>query len=172
MKLIANADANWGIGCRGKLLVRIPEDMKFFREKTTGNTVILGRKTLAGFPGGRPLKERDNIILTRNRDFSAGDAVTVSSFDDLTGYLKDNRENLRGDLYVIGGESVYRMLLPYCDTAYITKLDRAYDADAFIPDLDKMDNWSVSEESEEESCFDITYRFLTYTNSEPRSIFN
>ena len=159
MKAILSADKNWGIGCNNKLLVSIPSDMKFFRETTTGNVVVMGRKTLESFPNGPPLKDRTNIVLTGNRDYQAKDAVVVHTQDELMEELgKYDTEKI----YVIGGESIYRMLLPYCDTVYVTKIDRSFQADTFFPNLDEMDEWEMTEEGEEQTCFDLEYRFTKY----------
>jgi len=164
MNLIANVDANWAIGYKDKLLVSIPEDMKRFRLITTGHTVVLGRKTLAGFPNGLPLKNRTNIILSHRPDFTAKDAVIVHSEEELLRTLADIPSD---DIYVIGGGSIYEMLYKYCDTAYITKLDYKYQADTYFPNLDRLDNWEVVECSEEQTCFSIEYRFMTYKNTSP-----
>ena len=118
MDLIVNVTENWGIGCQGRLLVSISADLRRFRQLTEGRVVILGRKTLETFPGGRPLKNRTNIILTTNPDFHAVGAVAVHSEQALFELL---RQYPRESLCVIGGASVYRLLLPYCDTARVTK---------------------------------------------------
>ncbi len=159
MKAILSADKNWGIGYKNKLLVSIPSDMKFFRQTTTGRVVVMGRKTLESFPGGLPLKNRTNIVLTGNRGYSVKDAVIVHTYDELREELKKYDTD---DVYVIGGESVYRMLLPECDTVLVTKLDRAFQADTFFPDLDTMDEWEMTEEGEEQTCFDLEFRFTKY----------
>ncbi|HJA06551.1 MAG TPA: dihydrofolate reductase [Candidatus Mediterraneibacter pullicola] len=159
MKAILSADKNWGIGYKNKLLVSIPSDMKFFRQTTTGRVVVMGRKTLESFPGGLPLKNRTNIVLTGNRGYSVKDAVIVHTYDELREELKKYDTD---DVYVIGGESVYRMLLPECDTVLVTKIDRAFQADTFFPDLDTMDEWEMTEEGEEQTCFDLEFRFTKY----------
>lgn len=159
MKAILSADTNWGIGNKNKLLVSIPSDMKFFRETTTGNVVVMGRKTLESFPGGLPLKNRINIVLTGNKDYKVKDAVIVHSEEELMEELKKYNSD---DIYVIGGESIYRMMLPHCDTVYVTKIDRAFEADTFFPDLDEMEEWEMTEEGEEQTCFDLTFCFTTY----------
>ena len=123
MKAILAADKNWGIGYNNHLLVSIPSDMKFFRQTTTGKVVVMGRKTLESFPNGMPLKNRTNIVLTGNQNYQVKDAIVVHSEDELMEELKKYETD---DIYVIGGESVYRMMLPYCDTAYVTKIDRAF----------------------------------------------
>lgn len=159
MQAILSADRNWGIGNKNKLLVSIPSDMKMFREKTTGKVVVMGRKTLESFPNGMPLKNRTNIVLTSNRDYAAKGAVLVYSEEELKEELKKYKDE---EIYVIGGESIYRMLLPLCDTVYVTKIDRQFEADTFFPNLDEMDEWEMTEESEEQTCFDLEYRFTKY----------
>ena len=159
MKAILAADKNWGIGYNNHLLVSIPSDMRFFRQTTTGKVVVMGRKTLESFPNGMPLKNRTNIVLTGNQNYQVKDAIVVHSEDELMEELKKYETD---DIYVIGGESVYRMMLPYCDTAYVTKIDRAFQADTFFPNLDEMDEWVMTEESEEQTCFDLEFCFTKY----------
>ena len=159
MNLIAAVDENWAIGNKDDLLVRIPADHKAFRQETTGKVVVLGRKTIETFPQGLPLKNRTNIILSTNKNYQVKDALVVHGLEELFACLKDYDTK---DVYVIGGESVYRQLLPYCDTAHITKIDHAYEADAFFPNLDKLPEWEITADSEEQTYFDITYHFLKY----------
>ena len=159
MKAILSADKNWGIGYNNKLLVSIPSDMKFFRQTTTGRVVVMGRKTLESFPNGLPLKNRTNIVLTGNRDYQVKDAVIVHSKDEL---MEELKKYAADDIYVIGGESIYRMLLPECDTVLVTKIDRAFQADTYFPNLDEMDEWEMTEEGEEQTCFDLEFRFTKY----------
>ena len=159
MKLIVAVDKNWGIGLKNRLLTSIPADMRFFRETTTGHVVVMGRKTLESFPGGKPLKDRVNIVLTRRADYDAKGAVTVP---DVPALLQELGQYQDQEIFVIGGESIYRTLLPYCDTAYITKMDYAYEADAYFPDLDDDPAWEMTQEGEEETYFDLCYRFTTY----------
>lgn len=159
MKLIAAADKYWGIGKDNKLLVNIPADMRSFRDKTMGKVIVLGRKTLETFPKGAPLKGRVNIILTRDKDYQVPDAVIAHSLEEIKALLAKYNSD---DVFVVGGESVYKELLPECDTAYITRIDAAYEADAHMPDLDKDEKWAVSEESEEQTYFDLIYTFVTY----------
>lgn len=159
MNLIAAVDKNWAIGKDNGLLVSIPADMKFFRETTTGKVVVMGRKTLESFPNGLPLKNRVNIVLTTDYSYQVKDAVIVHSKEELEEELqKYNSE----DIYVIGGESVYRLLLDECDTAHITKIDYAYEADAFFPDLDENPDWEIVADSEEQTYFDLEFYFLKY----------
>ncbi|MBS7007957.1 dihydrofolate reductase [Anaerostipes sp.] len=159
MNLIVNADKNWGIGKENQLLVHIPNDMKMFRQTTTGKVVVMGRKTLESFPNGMPLPKRTNIVLTTDQDYDGRGAAVVHSTEELFEELKKYDKN---DIFIIGGESIYRMMLPYCDTAYVTRLDYAYDADTYFPNLDELEEWKVVEESEEQTYFDLEYVFLKY----------
>ena len=149
MQLIVAVDSNWAIGNGTKLLVRIPEDQKFFRETTMGHVVVLGRKTLAEFPNGLPLKGRKNIILSRDENYTVKDAVVVHSKEELFEELKQYDSD---EIFVIGGETVYEMLYEYCDTAHVTKIDYSYQADKYFPNLDEMPEWSVVSESEENTA--------------------
>ena len=148
MQAIVAADNNWGIGYQNRLLVSIPSDMKFFRQKTTGNIVVMGRKTLESFPNGLPLKNRVNIVLTKNN------AVIVHSEEEL---LEELKKYPSEKIYVIGGESIYKMMLPYCDIVYVTKIDREFQADTYFPNLDQMEDWKMTEEGEEQTYFSLCY---------------
>ncbi len=159
MQAIVAVDENWAIGSKGSLLVRIPADQKMFRQETTGKVVILGRKTLETFPAGQPLKNRTNIILSRDKNLKVEGATVVHSVEELLETIKE----YDGDtVYNIGGESVYKLLLPYCDTVHVTKIDHAYEADAYFPNLDEDDDWELTDESDEQVYFDLTYHFLKY----------
>lgn len=159
MNLIAAVDRNWAIGYKNELLVRIPEDQKWFRETTTGKAVIMGRKTLESFPNKSPLKNRLNVVITSDMNYSIPGAVVVHSIDEAVEAVRDYADD---DVYVIGGESIYRQMLPLCSTAHITKVDYAYQADAHFPDLDKEEGWKVTETSDERTYFDIIYEFVKY----------
>jgi dihydrofolate reductase len=159
MNLIVAVDKNWGIGCNNQLLVSIPADMKLFRETTSGKVVVMGRKTLESFPNGLPLKNRTNIVLTNNRDYKVKDAIILHSVDEVLEELKKYEQE---DIYIIGGESIYRTFLPYCNVAHVTKIDHAYEADAYFPNLDEMEEWEITADSEERTYFDLEYRFLRY----------
>ncbi len=164
MKAIAAVDQNWAIGNEGALLTRIPADQKMFRAETLGKTVILGRKTLETFPMGRPLDGRDNIILTTSKDLKVKGARVVRSVQEALEAVADVPPE---DVYVIGGESIYRQFLPYCDEALITRIDYAYQADAYFPNLDEDPDFILTGESEEQTYFDIAYRFLLYERKRP-----
>jgi len=159
MNIIVAVDQNWGIGKENRLLVSIPTDMKFFREETTGKVVVMGRKTLESFPNGLPLKGRTNIVLTRDRNYHVKDAVIVHSIEAVLEQLKSYDSE---DVYVIGGESIYREMLPYCDTAHVTKIEFAYEADTYFPNLDELPEWEETAASEERTYFDLEYRFVRY----------
>ena len=159
MNLIVNVDKNWAIGYGGKLLVSIPEDMKFFRSETTGKVVVLGRKTLATFPGGQPLKNRTNIILTRNPEFTAKGTVVCHSVEET---LEELKKYPSEEVYIIGGDTIYRQFLPYCDTAHVTRMEHAYDADAWFPNLDEDPEWELTGRSEEKTYFDLEFTFCRY----------
>ena len=159
MNLIVAVDKNWAIGLSNKLLVSIPADMKFFRETTSGKVVAMGRKDTGKFPGGQPLKNRTNIVLTKDLNYKVKDAVVVGTLEEMVEELKKYPSE---DIYVIGGESVYRQLLPYCDTAYVTKIDHIYEADTFFPNLDEMKDWKMTGVTEEQTYFDLEYVFAKY----------
>ena len=159
MNLIVAVDKNWAIGLKNKLLVSIPEDMKFFRTETAGKVVVMGRKTLESFPGGIPLKNRINIVLTGNRDYEAKGALVLHTVEDI---LQELKKYPSQEVYIIGGESIYRQFLPYCDTAHVTKTDYAYEADTYFPDLDKLPEWKVTASSGEKTYYDLEFEFFKY----------
>lgn len=159
MNLIVAVDKNWAIGLGNKLLVSIPADMKFFRQTTTGKVVVMGRKTLESFPGGQPLKNRTNIVITRDTNYKVKDGIVVSTIEEALEELKKYKDE---DIFVIGGESIYRQMLPYCKMAFVTKIDHAYDADTFFPNLDEMKDWKLTGISEEQTYFDLEYVFARY----------
>lgn len=156
MNLIVAVDENWAIGKDGDQLIYLKEDLKRFRTLTSGHTVILGRKTLATFPGGRPLKNRRNLILSRNPQLQVEGAEVFSSVEEL---VKQADE----EAFVIGGASVYEQFLPYCNRAYITKIHAAFPADTYFPDLDKSEEWTVSEEGESLEQDGVSYHYVTYS---------
>ena len=159
MNLIVAVDKNWAIGKDNKLLVSIPQDMKFFRETTMGKVVVMGRKTLESFPGGQPLKKRTNIVITRDKNYSVKDAIVVHSVEEALEELKKYNSE---DVYVIGGDSIYRQMLPYCHVAHVTKINHAYEADTYFPNLDEKEEWLVTGVSDEQTYFDLEYEFVRY----------
>lgn len=159
MNVIAAVDRKWGIGNKRQLLVQIPADQKLFRQETTGKVIVLGHRTLETFPQGMPLAGRTNIILSRDPDFKVKGADVVHSIEELMEELKayDSR-----DVYVVGGESIYQQLLPYCDTAHLTMIDHTYEADAHFPNLETDEEWVQTGESDEQTYFDLAYTFVKY----------
>lgn len=164
MNLIVAVDKNWAIGLKNKLLVSIPEDMKFFRTETTGKVVVMGRKTLETFPGGMPLKNRTNIVLTSNPNYEAKGALVFHTMEEVMEELKKYPTE---DIYIIGGGSIYEQFLPYCAVAHVTKIDYAYEADTFFPSLDESLKWSVEASSGEKTYYDLEFEFVKYRNSAP-----
>ena len=159
MNIIVAVDKNWAIGKENKLLVSIPQDMKFFRETTSGKVVAMGRKTLESFPNGLPLKKRVNVVLTGDENYDGHGAVLVHSVEEL---LEELKKYPSEDVFIIGGESIYRQMLPYVDTAYVTKIDHAYQADTYFPNLDQDPEWQMTKETEEQTYFDLEYTFTVY----------
>ena len=160
MNLIVEVENKWARGYKNDLLISKHDDMKFFRETTTGNVIIMGRKTLNSFPNGRPLKNRVNIVITKDTNFKADGAIVVNSIEEA---VKEAEKYNDKEAYVIGGGSIYEQMLPYCDTAYVTYIDNSYSADTFIPNLDKLtDEWYIADESDECTYFEIEYYFRTY----------
>lgn len=158
MNLIVNVSENWAIGKGNSLLFHLSQDMRFFKAHTTGKTVVMGRKTLESLPGAKPLPNRKNIILTRNPEYKPEGVTVYNSIDD---FLKDNPD--ADDIYIIGGESLYRDLLPYCSRAFVTKVDATVDdADAYMVDLDSHPDWEVEDIGEELEEKGYTFRFVTY----------
>ena len=160
MNLIVAVDKNWAIGNKGRLLVSIPGDHKMFRRETLGKVVVYGRKTLETFPMQQPLDRRTNIVLSANPKLQVRGAAVVHSIPEL---LEELKQYDSSDIYIIGGESVYRQMLPYCDTAHVTMIDYAYEADAYFPNLDKDPEWEITADSDEQTYFDIPYIFLRYS---------
>lgn len=162
MNAIVVVDQNWAIGREGGLLFSLPTDMKRFRTLTLDGTVILGRKTLDSFPGGRPLPRRRNIVITHNVDFDRWGAEVVSSPQAA---LEAARDADGEHLWVIGGSSVYTALLSQCRRVYLTRVDAAAEgADTFFPNLDKLPGWAVESVSDPVEENGLTYRFVDYIN--------
>ena len=162
MKAIVAVDLNWGIGCGGKLLQSIPEDMKFFKEKTIGNVVVMGRETFESLQGKNPLKDRINIVLSRSESFNEDRLIICNSIDETLNELQKYEND---KIFIIGGESVYKQFLPYCDELYVTKIYNKYEADRFFPNIDIMSNWDLVKESEVKEYNNVRYVFSTYKNN-------
>lgn len=159
MNVIVNVDKNWAIGYANQLLVTIPADMRFFKEQTTGNVIILGRKTLETFPGGRPLKERVNIVISSKKNLEIPGATVVHSIEEALEAVKGYPSE---KVFVVGGGAVYEQFLPYCDVAYVTRTEYAYEADTYFPNLEASPEWSLTAKSEEQTFYDLEYSFCKY----------
>ena len=161
MNIIVSVDKKWGIGNKGKLLVSIHKDMKLFREETIGKVIIMGHNTLLSLPGSQPLAGRENIVLSKDNNLKIKGATVLNSLDSCLEYLRENNINDE-DVFVIGGESVYRNFLPYCNVAHVTYIDYEYAADRHFLNLDLDKEWNLVLETEEETYFDIPYTFRMY----------
>lgn len=162
MDLIVAVGADWGIGCEGDLLFSIPEDMKYFRTMTQGKVVVMGRKTLESLPGGKPLKNRTNIVLSQNPDYVVEGAQVCQSIAEVLATVRGYAED---EVMVIGGAGIYRALLPYCKRAYVTHVDATAPADTYFPDLTKEPGWALVKEGEQQEHEGLHYRFCVYENS-------
>ena len=164
-QLIAAVDRNWAIGRKGQMLVAIPADQKLFRQETMGKIVVMGRKTFLTLPGQRPLDGRHNVILTENDSWNVKGAHVCRSEKealDVIGRLEERFGLSDADVYIIGGESIYRQFLPYCSTAHITWIDYSYEADTHMVNLENA-GWKQTETSEEQTFFDLCYEFRKYS---------
>ena len=155
MNVIVAVDENWAIGKDGDQLCYIPADLKRFQKLTTGHPVLLGRKTLATFPGGRPLKNRRNLILSGQTDFAPEGGEVFHTLEAALAAAP-------ADTFVIGGESVYRQALDRCDTAYVTKIQKSFPADRYFPNLDADPAWTITETEGPYEHEGLTYFYVTY----------
>ena len=158
MKAIVAVDKNWGIGKDRKLLVHLPKDLMYFKAKTLGKVVVMGRETFESLPGKKPLSDRINMVLSRNPDFNADCTICKSMgalFKELEGYDMD-------EVFIIGGEKVYKQFLPYCNSYLVTKIDAAFEADKHFENLDIRDDLELCFESEIQMESGIKYKFTEY----------
>ena len=165
MQAILHCDSNWGIGKRNDLMFHLPKDMKFFRTSTTGKVVVMGSNTLLSFPGGKPLKGRTNIVLWPGGDEKRAKEdgfIMVQSLSELFAEIAKYHPE---DVFVIGGAMMYHTLLPYCDKVLLTKVDADGQAEVFFDNLDKLDNWQMTYQSEPQEDNGYVIRFTTYENS-------
>lgn len=178
MKLIVAVDRHFGIGKEGALLFQIPEDLRFFKETTMGKTLVMGSNTLRSLPGSKALPGREHIVLSSDEEFAPEGVRIVRSVPDLFALLAEEKpaqktatggktEQAPADdtVFVVGGASVYAQLLPYCDTAYVTKVDTVDpEADCFFPDIDAASGWLLTEVSAPRSHEGLKYCFCVYKN--------
>lgn len=164
MKAIVVADENWAIGKDGGLLVHLPGDLKYFKEKTMGKTIVMGRATLESLPGGKPLPGRRTIVLSRSGELAerlSGRAQVISSKEKLFEELEKTGDT--DEVYIAGGQDVYAQFLPCCREVLVTKLEKQFEgADKFFPDLDQQEEWEMAEESRPRQENGVTYRFTVY----------
>lgn len=167
MDCIVNVTENWGIGCENRLLVSIPADLRRFRALTLGKTVVLGRKTLETFPCGEPLKERRNIIMSTKEGFAVPGAEVVHNLPELAALLRGIPTE---EVCVIGGASVYALLLPYCRRALVTKTLAELPADRFFPNLDALPGWAAQAASLMQEEQGIRFQYIDYVNQNPLAL--
>lgn len=159
MKLILATDENWAIGYQGGLLCHLSGDLKYFKERTTGKTVVMGRSTLESLPGSKPLPKRDNIVLTARADYQVPGAEVVHSEEELDRLLAGRNTD---DIFIIGGGRVYRDFLDRCDTCYVTKIFETFDADTWFVNLDEREEFAIVWRSDVQEEHGIRYQFLEY----------
>lgn len=164
MKAIVVVDKNWGIGKRNDLLFHLAADMAHFKEKTTGKTIIMGSNTLKSFPGGNPLKNRVNIVLWPGGE-KRNDCIICNDIEELKKEIGERNTN---DIYVVGGAMFYRTMLPYCDTAIVTKVEADGEAEVFFENLDKLEGWTLVRESEKVEDGGYSIKFTEYINKNPK----
>ncbi len=164
MNIIVAVDRKYGIGKNNGLLAHIPADMKFFREKTMGKPIVMGSSTYMSFPK-RPLPDRENLVLTSKPE-NYPEVKCFESIAELFSYIKDRHE----DVFVCGGSTVYLQLLPYCERAFVTFIDEEFEADAFFPNLDELENWEKTGESDTIKSNGYNIRFTVYENNDIREM--
>ena len=163
-KLIAilNCDRNFGIGKRNGLLFTLPLDMKFFRETTKGHVVAMGENTLISFPGSKPLKNRTNIVLSQDKSHDHEGVINVHSMNNFKKEIKKQLEN--DDVFIIGGASIYRQMLPYVDEVLLTKVNEDGGAEVFFPNIDEDPSFELISSSSPTNDNGHEIFFCTYKN--------
>ncbi len=168
MNAIVAVDERWGIGRDGGMLFHLPGDLRYFSRITRGKTLVMGRATLLSLPGGRPLKDRRCLVLSRNQNFLAEGAEVLHSKEELARAIKALPAN---EVFLIGGESLYRDLLPHCEKAYVTKVRASAPADRRFPDLDELPGWHLLEQGEEQEENGLRYAFCVYGNRDVKPLY-
>ncbi len=163
MILLYAVDANWGIGYKNDLLVKISEDLKDFKKLTTGNIIIMGRKTFESLPDSKALPNRINIVITKDESYSREGIEVVNSIEELFEFLKEIDPNNEKTRFVIGGGSIGSQLLPYCNLGYITKIFKSFEnVDTTFPNLDLHEDWEIARESSVRRQDDLEYKYVEY----------
>lgn len=161
MNAIVVVDKNWAIGKDGGLLVHLPGDLKYYRKKTKGKVIVVGRKTLESFPGGKPLPDRECIVVTRNRDYIREDCVVCHSKEQVMELISRYDDE---DVFISGGAEIYRLFMDVCDDFYVTRIYDEFDADRYFPNLDQL-GYEVTWESPMQEEKGISYRFFKYSKT-------
>lgn len=156
MKIILAVDKNWGIGKDGKMLFHIKKDLGHFKELTSGNICIMGRKTYESMGGALP--NRENLILSRNKTYQAPDALVFNDYRDIFSYLEDKDK----EVFVIGGEKIVELFLDFCDEAIITKIYAERLADSFLHNFDLDDRWEVISKSDIMEENGVSFQYIVY----------
>ena len=159
MNAIVVVDKNWAIGKDNDLLVHLPGDLKYYKEKTTGKVIVIGRKTLDSFPGGKPLPNRINLVLTSNSEYKNEHCIVCMGQQAMLNELEKYEDD---EIFISGGQSIYDLFLEKCDTVYVTKIDAEYPADRYFKNLDKDPNFKVTWKSDLQEDKGTEYRFLKY----------
>ncbi len=164
MNAIVVVDRNWCIGRDGKLLVHLPGDLKYFKEKTLGKTIVIGRKTLESFPGGNPLPQRENVVVTGNGSYCNDNCTICYSFEGLLDVLGRIPKD---QVFIAGGQSVYEQFMPYVSTIYVTKVDNTYEGDRYFPNLDEDEDFQLTWTSPDQFENGVKYNFAKYQRKQP-----
>lgn len=158
VSMIVTVDNNWAISKEHKPLITIPEDVKFVRDTTYGQIIIAGRHTFEHTFSGKVLPNRTMIIVSKDESYKVKGAVIVHSTPEAYSAAK----SMNRDIYVLGGKGIYADFLKYCDEIHVTAVDYSYTADSYFPNLDKLPEWVMVDESEEQTHFDVVYYFRRY----------
>lgn len=159
MNAIVVVDKNWNIGRDNDLLVHLPTDLKYFKEKTTGKVIVIGRKTLESFPNQKPLPNRKNIVLTNNKEYKNTECIICVGMENLRLELEKYDDK---DIYISGGEQIYKLFLEYCDTVYVTKIYEEFPADKSFENLDAIGDFQVAWKSDIMNEKDLDFQFFKY----------
>ena len=165
---ILNCDKEYGIGKKNGLLFELKEDMRYFRKTTLNHVVAMGENTLLSFPNQKPLKNRTNIVLSSDFTHNYEGVINVHDFQQFLNVV-DNYSK-REDVYIIGGASMYRQMLPYVDYVYLTKVDAVGHAEVFFVNIDEDENFEVVSESDPVQDGDYTIKFVVYKNKNKQNI--
>lgn len=163
MEFIVVCARNWAIGKEGQLLFHLPGDMSFFKETTINHVVVMGRKTYESFPGPRALPKRNNIVLTRQKDYTLDDAEVVHDFQELKALLQEKYQDRK--IFLIGGGSLYRDLLEACEGGFVTHVDAEVEADTFFPNLNELPHWRKDALMKTENEGPLHYEIWHYKNT-------